>query len=776
VLIDRIYLRNYRVFEDELELYLPPGLVGIYGPNGAGKSTLLESILWALWGRARTPKEGVPSAGAHGECVAEVTFEQEGHIYLVRRTISGINATVKAEAHCDGQAMAEGARDTSRYVHSVLGMDDAAFRASVFAEQKQLAAFSSQGPAERRKLVLSLLGVTPLDTARDKARADARDTTQQHGRLRSMLPDLEEVRMAAADKEAQAGAAEVAAVEEERAAATVQALVRSSKVELGALDLVRQEHDVLLVQGKAARAELDAAAEEVASLTAELSGLAEATGRLGDLAPVAARLPAAEQRAQLLAAVTTAAKQLSALPQAPPPPAPAEEELVAVSEAAMAARSALGSAQAGAQAAAAELNRAKQAFSKSESLSGEEDCPLCGQTLGEAFAQVQSHRAAEQREAQDRLSRSQADLVGASTAAQTALADMERLGAQVEAARRDRTTWEQAQARRADAVERLMAALSLLEGTDRDLASELGPAPGPDALAKAKRQADEDLSACRRARDEAGRLQGRLERRPVAELALRRAQERTEAATSLVETLRARVKALHFDQGALTRAQETLRTAEEAYDQANAAARRARLAAVATRAEATAEAKRVTEAEAQHGLLVDLESRSVHLSRTSELLNAFRNSVVASVGPRLAVQAAELFDELTDSEYDRLEVDGETYGLHITDGGIPYDLERFSGSEVDLANLALRVAISEHVRFQSGGTVGLLVLDEIFGPLDEERRARMLLALERLRGRFRQILVVTHSTEIKEQLPHAIEVQKRPGRRATAHVMAGPEG
>ena len=135
---------------------------------------------------------------------------------------------------------------------------------------------------------------------------------------------------------------------------------------------------------------------------------------------------------------------------------------------------------------------------------------------------------------------------------------------------------------------------------------------------------------------------------------------------------------------------------------------------------------------------------------------------MASVGPRLAVQAAELFGELTDNEYDRLEVDTETYGLQICDSGVSYDLERFSGSEVDLANLALRVAISEHVRFQSGGTVGLLVLDEVFGPLDEERRSRMLLALERLKGRFRQILVVTHSMEIKEQLPNAIEVVKLP--------------
>ena len=93
---------------------------------------------------------------------------------------------------------------------------------------------------------------------------------------------------------------------------------------------------------------------------------------------------------------------------------------------------------------------------------------------------------------------------------------------------------------------------------------------------------------------------------------------------------------------------------------------------------------------------------------------------------------------MTDNEYDRLEVDSETYGLQISDGGVSYDLQRFSGSEVDLANLALRVAISEHVRFQSGGSVGLLVLDEVFGPLDDERRARMLMALERLRGRFRQ--------------------------------------
>jgi exonuclease SbcC len=154
-------------------------------------------------------------------------------------------------------------------------------------------------------------------------------------------------------------------------------------------------------------------------------------------------------------------------------------------------------------------------------------------------------------------------------------------------------------------------------------------------------------------------------------------------------------------------------------------------------------------------------------------MGTFRNTVVSAVGPRLSVQAAELFAELTDNEYDALLVDADTYDIRIVDGGIEYGMDRFSGSEKDLANLALRVAISEHLRFQSGGVVGLLVLDEVFGALDADRKARMLNALERLRGRFRQVLVVTHDADIKEDLPHAIQVIETAPRRATARVIVG---
>jgi exonuclease SbcC len=242
-------------------------------------------------------------------------------------------------------------------------------------------------------------------------------------------------------------------------------------------------------------------------------------------------------------------------------------------------------------------------------------------------------------------------------------------------------------------------------------------------------------------------------------------------ATGRVEALLEKVRALNFDQSALQQARQSRDTLKTEADGTTKTAQAARVEAGRARAVADGEARRLEDARAQHAKLAGLESDSRHLSRLADLLGAFRNGVVASVGPRLALQAADLFAELTDREYDRLEVDPDTYELQIRDAGQLYGLDRFSGSEIDLANLALRVAISEHVRFQSGGSVGLLVLDEVFGPLDDDRKGRMLLALERLRGRFRQVLVVTHASEIKEQLPNAVEVVKLPARRATARLL-----
>jgi exonuclease SbcC len=767
--LTRLHLRNYRVYEEPLDIEVPPGLVGVFGVNGAGKSTLLEAIVFSLWGKARTGKEDVRTSGVGGDCIAEVEFEHEGHLYLVRRTLSGVNATAKAEAHCDRLLMAEGVRDTGRYVHQVLGMDDTAFRASVFAEQKQLAAFSSQTPAERRRLVLQLLGITPLDMARDAARKDARDAREQHERLRELLPDLDVLSVTADDADAKAAAATVVAEEAEAVAATATERATTAQSAFSALDQLRQAYDGLVLEGRAARAELNRFLATITELEAEQAELDLAADELGRVTPRAECLARAEAELALVGAVVTAEEAVAAVAVGPEPPVADEAALDEARVAAEEAGSTLAAVRGRVDAVEAELTRARQQAEQSARLSGEAACPLCGQALGDAFEQVRAHRAAEVAETEARL----ADLTGqrdlAAGHAAQAVAVLKARTTELKRHAQQRLEWERAVGRRVDAEAAHTQACEVLASSASVWADRLREAPG--TLTADLGRVREEVADARDAAATAERLQGRLERRPAVADLLERTRLLAGEADGRLTTLLEKVKGLDFRSDRLARAALERDEAAAEASRATSAAVAARVAAERDRALAEGEARRLAEAEAQHARLAELAADAVHLGRTAELLNTFRNTVVATVGPRLAVQAAELFGELTDHEYDRLEVDPETYELQVRDAGRLYGTDRLSGSEIDLANLALRVAISEHVRFQSGGTVGLLVLDEIFGPLDEDRKARMLLALERLRGRFRQILVVTHAADIKEQLPNAIEVTKRPGRRATARVL-----
>jgi exonuclease SbcC len=765
VLLNRIYLRNFRVYEDELDLDLPPGLVGIYGPNGSGKSTLLEAIVFALWGKARTAKDEIRSSGIGSDCVAEVSFEHEGHLFVVRRTLSGINATIKAEATADGLVMATGVRETGRYVHSVLGMDDIAFRASVFAEQKQLAAFTTQSPAERRRLVLQLLGITPLDAARDAARRDAREAGDQHRRLRDLLPDLDVLTVAAADADAQAAAAEATADSEEAAVEVHRARTEEAAAALAAAETGQAAYDALVTEGHGARADLERATATVTALAAEEAELAAAADRLADAERRAQGLDDGEARCAALTALIDATRAVEAVAVPPEPPAPDPAAHDRLAEEAAAARDALAWARGQFRAAAGDVERAREQAERSAALSGEADCPLCGRSLGAAFESVQAHRAAELAQATERLEALTAEQRQGEERAAAAAAVAERATAELHRAETARAAWEQASARRAEALAALQRTRATLPESAGDLPSDAA------TLALRRDEAGVALKAARAAAGEADRLRGRLERRHVVAANLTAARCDHEKAATRVADLLAQVKAMDFDPARLAAARTAHDEAADRTAAADRAARQARLVATQERTRAEGEARRLADARDQHAQLATLQSDARHLSRVADLLAEFRNTVVASVGPRLAQQAAELFGELTDHDYDELLVDPETFGLQISDGGRVFDLDRFSGSEVDLANLALRVAISEHVRFQSGGSVGLLVLDEVFGPLDEERKTRMLDALERLRGRFRQVLVVTHDNEIKEQLPNAIEVVKLPGRRATARLV-----
>jgi len=152
------------------------------------------------------------------------------------------------------------------------------------------------------------------------------------------------------------------------------------------------------------------------------------------------------------------------------------------------------------------------------------------------------------------------------------------------------------------------------------------------------------------------------------------------------------------------------------------------------------------------------EKKTVHyLGMLSEVMASFRTYLISRIRPTLSSYSSDFFERLTDGKYRELELD-ENYNLLVYDNGDAYGIERFSGGEEDLANLCLRLAISEVITERAGGVFNFIVLDEIFGSQDLFRRQNIMKALNGLSSKFRQIFLITHVEDVKNDMENIIFV------------------
>ncbi|MEO6878671.1 MAG: SbcC/MukB-like Walker B domain-containing protein, partial [Gemmatimonadaceae bacterium] len=111
---------------------------------------------------------------------------------------------------------------------------------------------------------------------------------------------------------------------------------------------------------------------------------------------------------------------------------------------------------------------------------------------------------------------------------------------------------------------------------------------------------------------------------------------------------------------------------------------------------------------------------------------------------------------LTDGRYSEIELD-EQYNIIVLEDAIPKPV--ISGGEEDLANLVLRLAISEMIAERAGQSFSLLILDEVFGSLDDARRHNVVDLLRRLQDRFEQVILITHIESVREGLDRVVTVR-----------------
>ena len=143
---------------------------------------------------------------------------------------------------------------------------------------------------------------------------------------------------------------------------------------------------------------------------------------------------------------------------------------------------------------------------------------------------------------------------------------------------------------------------------------------------------------------------------------------------------------------------------------------------------------------------------------TRSLVNSFMDQVLIRVKNDIARSAGEILEEVS-GKYSLLKIDDD-FNIQVEDGGEWYPISRYSGGEIDMIAVSVRVAISEYLmRFgPDGESYSFLILDEVFGSQDQEHREKMIQMLRSLEERFPQIIAISHISDVQGQFDNTLLV------------------
>lgn len=762
----RLHLDGFGAFSTPTDIdFTDVELFALTGPTGSGKTTVLDGFCFALYGSVpRHGKGRVAPIITQGRLEATVAldFAIDNTTYRVARRVKKdarrqTANTDEASFESDGHTVAVGADPVSEAITNLLGLDFDQFTTCVLLPQGEFARFLHDKPAERQELLTALLDlgiydrVSTLATGRQRL-ADGRllQIEAELARLGEVTTlDLETAR--AREKELEdllQGVEEKLPAIESRVQAVTKnevnlQLARDQAAVLGGLVPPSDWQEVgTEVAGQAeaealARAELEAARIRLADLD-QAGATHPARAQVQHwLRARSARLTAESDKAAASSAVSELAIQVTAT----------EEQVTS-------AKSSLEA-----------VIDADRAAHLRRRLKPGDPCPVCGEPISKVPRAGGSGKE---------IGRAEKLLAASESAAMAAR----------ESLAKERHRLEGLEQRIVDLGRQLVEAAAY---QDLDVLSKTIEEHGA-ALVAGREKAEKATAAIVRLEQDRERLavrRGRVKEsleaawakatplhpplfdgaEPVAGwAALLEWRDRRQAEVD--ERVNELERSLAEDVSLLERAQRELAELFEGMEVevGNRSFRDAVVAALGTAgqrreqvAAALEEAARFTQDREDASLERDVAKQLTLVLRA----NKFRNWLFDEVFAALVAGANRLLSDLTRGQY-QLAMAGRDFEVidHLSAGN-RRSVRTLSGGETFLVSLALAIALAEEVA-TSAGAHGLdsIFLDEGFGTLDTESLEVVAGVIAELGAQGKVVGIVTHVTELAEQMPIRYELAK----------------
>ncbi|PHO09906.1 chromosome segregation protein SMC [Malaciobacter canalis] len=789
MILTKLSLKNFKKYKNfEIDIY--DGLTGIIGKNGSGKSTIFEAILFALYGelKSKGSKELIKNVRANSkdELIVLLEFEFDNLDYKVVREFRGKNLNAIAKLYKNDELIVNGAKDVTRYIINMTKMTKDAFLNTLFASQKELTSLSSLDNEHRKKMIRKLLGLEKIDQIEKFLKESISDLNKEIKSFSSFLLNIEQVDEYETHIKSYQESLKILKEKINLREEQKQKLIdeeKSIKEQLIRFEKIKEQKNDYQNKIKLFESKLESIIKNINELQTQKTQL-EAKKEEYKIKKIVKneyekivnnlkqqdnlkekylkKIGLIKERDELRLAYKKQKDEIKFL----------EEEIVNVNSVQLEQKELKDKIKLYQKQLqdkkiderelrdkiAGEQNLIKDTKSKIQtiqSLGKNSKCPTCTRELLDDY---------------DKVLNSLYELIEKTYEKNIYIYEskLEELNKRIEIKQDE---YDKAVLKEKE----IHSKLNILNERKKDLLKSKSYLNDIETRGKGNNEAIERLQEYvydkKLHEDMIEKFQNlkveyeyliSLEAQMQGEnkllISLKETSKEKESLVLKISQLKNDEKEILYDENTHILLKKNLDETLRKKDDLTELLYNKKLQESKINGEINSINNRLKENEEQK---IKLQVKIEDLNDYTKLklsMAEFKTNINSKIAPKISQIASNMYSKITKGKYQFIEVSND-FDFYIYDDGKKYPIERFSGGEVDLANLVLRIAISKTLMELNGSSqIGFLAFDEVFGSQDETRRLEILEAFHTIKEQYRQIFLISHETEIKEMFERLIEL------------------